>query len=122
MYDGDHRLVVWNNRFVELYGFPPGFVTLGRPFGELFEYLVATGNIKEQTDRYAALRAERLENEKVYFTQHMLADGRTIAIINHAMERRRLGFDARRYHRSEEHRNSDRATGPFRRIDGAREP
>ena len=86
MYDGDHRLVVWNNRFVELYGFPPGFVTLGRPFSELFDYLVATGNIKEQTDRYAALRAERLENEKVYFTQHILADGRTIAIINHAME------------------------------------
>ena len=86
MYDGDHRLVVWNNRFVELYGFPPGFVTLGRPFGELFEYLVATGNIKEKTDRYAAPRAERLENEKVYFIQHMLADGRTIAIINHAME------------------------------------
>ncbi len=86
MYDGDHRLVVWNNRFVELYGFPPDFVTLGRPFSELFAYLVATGNITEQTDRHAALRIERLESEKLNFTQRTLADGRTIAVINHAME------------------------------------
>ena len=85
MYDGDHRLVVWNDRFVELYGFPPGFVTLGRPFGELFEYVLATGTIKEPTDRYAALRAEQLATEKVCFIQRTLADGRTIAIIKHAM-------------------------------------
>jgi PAS domain-containing protein len=85
MYDGDHRLVVWNNRFVQLYGFPPQLVTLGRPFRDLFDYLVATGNIKEQTDRYAAMRAEGLANEKIFSAQHVLADGRTIAVTNHAM-------------------------------------
>jgi diguanylate cyclase (GGDEF)-like protein len=85
MYDGDHRLVMWNDRFAQLYRFPPELVTLGRPFKELFDYLVATGNIKEPSDRYAAVRAERLANEKIFSAQHMLADGRTIAVINHAM-------------------------------------
>jgi PAS domain-containing protein len=30
MYDGDHRLVMWNDRFAQLYGFPPALVTLAR--------------------------------------------------------------------------------------------
>jgi diguanylate cyclase (GGDEF)-like protein len=85
MYDGDHRLVMWNDRFVQLYGFPPGLVTLGRPFKELFDHLVASGNIKEAPDRYTAMRAERLATEKIFSAQHMLADGRTISVINHAM-------------------------------------
>jgi diguanylate cyclase (GGDEF)-like protein len=85
MYDGDHRLVMWNDRFVQLYGFPPELVTLGRPFKELFGHLVATGKITEQPDRYAAARAERLASEKIFSAQHALADGRTIAVISHAM-------------------------------------
>jgi diguanylate cyclase (GGDEF)-like protein len=85
MYDGDHRLVMWNDRFIQLYGFPPELVTLGRPFEELFGHLVATGNIKEQADRYTAMRAERFANEKILSAQHVLADGRTIAVINHAI-------------------------------------
>jgi diguanylate cyclase (GGDEF)-like protein len=85
MYDADHRLVVWNDRFVRLYGFPPELVTLGRSFEELFGHLVATGNITDQPNRYMAMRAEQLAKEKVYYVQHLLADGRTIAVINHAM-------------------------------------
>jgi diguanylate cyclase (GGDEF)-like protein len=85
MYDCDQRLVVWNSRFVELYRFPHGFVTLARPFAELFDYLVKTGTIKEQPDRYMALRDERLASEKIFSAQFVLADGRTIAVINHAI-------------------------------------
>jgi diguanylate cyclase (GGDEF)-like protein len=85
MYDGDHRLVVWNNRFVQLYGFPSELVTLGRSFEQLFDHLVATGNIKEQPDRYMTVRAERLAAENIFSAQHVLADGRTIAVTNHAM-------------------------------------
>jgi diguanylate cyclase (GGDEF)-like protein len=85
MYDGDHRLVVWNNRFVQLYGFPPEFVKRGRPFEELFEYLVAIRTIQERPDRYTAMRAERLANENIFSAQHVLGDGRTIAVTNHTM-------------------------------------
>jgi diguanylate cyclase (GGDEF)-like protein len=85
MYDGDHRLVVWNNRFVQLYKFPPEFVKRGLPFKELLDYLVATGAIKEQPDRYIARRTEQLESTKIFSAQFVLDDGRTIAVINHAM-------------------------------------
>jgi diguanylate cyclase (GGDEF)-like protein len=85
MYDGDHRLVVWNNRFVQLYGFPPELVTLSRPFEDLIGHLVATGIIGEPPHRYMARRAERLASEKIFSAQFALADGRTIAVTNHAM-------------------------------------
>jgi diguanylate cyclase (GGDEF)-like protein len=85
MYDSDHRLLVWNNRFVQLYGFPPEFVKRGRPFKELFDHLVAAGTIREQPDRYATRRAERLASEKTFSAQFVLADGRTIAVTDHAM-------------------------------------
>jgi hypothetical protein len=75
---------MWNDRFAQLYGFPPALVTLGRPFKELFDYLV-TGNIEKPAERYTAKRAERLANEKIFSAQHVLADGRTIAVTNHAM-------------------------------------
>ena len=42
MYDGDHKLVVWNDRYAEIYGFPPELITVGRPFRELLTYLVKT--------------------------------------------------------------------------------
>jgi diguanylate cyclase (GGDEF)-like protein len=85
MYDGDHRLVVWNNRFVQLYKFPPEFVKRGLPFKELLDYLVATGAIREQSDRYMARRAAQLESTKIFSAQFVLDDGRTIAVTNHAM-------------------------------------
>jgi diguanylate cyclase (GGDEF)-like protein len=85
MYDSDHRLVVWNNRFVQLYGFPHEFVKRGRPFKDLLQYLVATGIIKEPPDRYMARRAERLASQKIFSAQFVLDDGRTIAVTNHEM-------------------------------------
>jgi PAS domain-containing protein len=93
MYDGDNRLVVWNNRFVQLYGFPLQLVTVGRPFQELFDYLIAAGTIKEQPDRYTARRAEQLASERIFSAQFVLADGRTIAVTNRAMPERGMGFD-----------------------------
>jgi diguanylate cyclase (GGDEF)-like protein len=85
MYDADHRLVVWNGQFVQLYGFPAEFVKRGRPFQEVFDYLVASGTIKEQPNRYLARRAERLASVKIFSAQFELDDGRTVAVTNHAM-------------------------------------
>ena len=54
MYDGDHKLVVWNDRYAKIYGFPPELVTVGRPFRELLTYQIESGNIDQDCDRYMA--------------------------------------------------------------------
>jgi len=86
MYDGDHRLVVWNDRYAKIYGFPAELVTPGRPFRELFAYQIKTGNIDQDPDRYMAMRTERLLKDRFYSAQHLLRNGRTVAVFNHALE------------------------------------
>ena len=86
MYDSDHRLVVWNDRFVKIYGFPPELITVGRPFREILAYQSKTGNIKQDPDRYMAIRMERLSKDQIYSAQHLLTNGRTVAVFNHALE------------------------------------
>jgi diguanylate cyclase (GGDEF)-like protein len=86
MYDGNHNLVVWNDRFVEIYGFPPELITVGRPFCELLAYQMKTGNIDQDPDRYMAMRTERLSKGETHSEQHRLSNGRTIAVLNHGLE------------------------------------
>jgi diguanylate cyclase (GGDEF)-like protein len=86
MYDCDQRLVVWNDRFAKIYGFPPELITVGRPFRELLAYQIKTGNIDQDPERYMAMRTERLSKDQFYSAQHLLSNGRTIAVFNHALE------------------------------------
>ena len=86
MYDADHKLVVWNDRFAKIYGFPPELITAGRPFRELLTYQIETGNIDQDPDRYMTIRAERLSKDKIYSAQHLLSNGRTVAVFNCALE------------------------------------
>jgi diguanylate cyclase (GGDEF)-like protein len=85
MYDSDHRLVVWNDRFVKIYGFPPELITVGRPFREILAYQSKTGNIDQDPDRYMAMRMEQLSKDQIYSAQHLLTNGRTVAVFNHAL-------------------------------------
>ncbi len=86
MYDRDHRLVVWNDRFAKIYGFPLELITVGRPFRELLAWQVKTGNINQELDQYIAMRTEHLSKDQFYSAQHLLTSGRTVAVFNHALE------------------------------------
>jgi diguanylate cyclase (GGDEF)-like protein len=85
MYDGDHKLVVWNDRFAKIYGFPPELITGGRPFRDILAYQAKAGNIDQDPDRYMAMRMERLSKDRFYSAQHLLRNGRTVAVFNHAL-------------------------------------
>ena len=41
--DGDLRLVAWNRRYAELFGFPQGFLALGRPVEDLLRFNLERG-------------------------------------------------------------------------------
>jgi diguanylate cyclase (GGDEF)-like protein len=86
MYDGDHKLAVWNDRFVKIYGFPPGLITVGRPFHEILAHQIKAGNIHQDPNRYLAKRMERLLKDRTYSAQHVLPNGRTVAVCNYVLE------------------------------------
>lgn len=41
--DRDQRLIAWNSRYVELFGYPPGMVRIGTPVAELIRYNAMRG-------------------------------------------------------------------------------
>ncbi|MCH9051642.1 MAG: PAS-domain containing protein [Proteobacteria bacterium] len=43
VFDADHRLVAFNRKFVDLFGFPPGFVCTGMPFEEIVRFNAERG-------------------------------------------------------------------------------
>ncbi len=88
MYDAAERLVVHNERFLELYGLPPGAVRPGQTHREVVESIAALGRyapgpstdeIREST---RALIGRGAGPATVY---RELADGRTLAITRRAM-------------------------------------
>lgn len=57
--DSDMRLVAWNRRYIELFGYPDGFVTVGTPIADVINFnaergLLNAGNVDDQVDRRLA--------------------------------------------------------------------
>lgn len=54
--DRELRVVAWNRRYIELFGYPPGLVAVGRPIEELFRFnarrgLLGPGDVEELVRR-----------------------------------------------------------------------
>ncbi|CAB0151586.1 Aerobic respiration control sensor protein ArcB [Pseudidiomarina piscicola] len=48
--DQDLRLVAWNHRYVEVFGYPPGFLQAGMPVADLLKYNAERGLIQAASD------------------------------------------------------------------------
>jgi methyl-accepting chemotaxis protein len=80
MFDARARLILWNTRYLEMYGMSPEVVTVGRPLREILQHRIATGSFSGDPDRYIAeLRAE-LAHAKQITKVLQLPDGRTVAL------------------------------------------
>ena len=66
--DADMRLVAWNQRYVELLDYPPGFVVVGKPIAELLRYNIGKGYISGACDE--ELIARRLEHMRAGHSHH----------------------------------------------------
>ncbi|MBT3792541.1 MAG: PAS domain-containing protein [Rhodospirillales bacterium] len=79
VYSADQRLVRFNQTFVNLFSFPPGFLRLGMPFEEIMRYRVeqghfGEGNIEEQVKH---LVKKRRRNASELSKKRTLPDGTT---------------------------------------------
>ncbi len=87
MFDEDQRLVVCNDRYIEMYGLSKDLATPGTPFRKIIESRIASGLYAgDDPDKYLqerlAASCEPVPNTKI----QELRDGRIIAIMHEPME------------------------------------
>jgi NO-binding membrane sensor protein with MHYT domain len=80
MFDADEKLVVCNDRYIEMYGLSREIVKLGCTFSDLLRNRISTGSLDAELDEYrtAILVAEGKTTNGVVNAH----DGRAIAITN----------------------------------------
>ncbi len=103
MFDGEKRLTVWNDRYIELLSMPEHLLKVGTPLREILTDRVSRGMLKKLDDdavqaRVAELlalppdatRVDELRNGKfVMLTRQPMAGGGWVTLIEDITERRR---------------------------------
>jgi diguanylate cyclase (GGDEF)-like protein/PAS domain S-box-containing protein len=85
MFDADNRLLVWNQRYVEMYSIDPKRIWRGCSLRDLLEARLATGTFPLDIDAYQADIAEKLNRGERFTITVQLPDGRVIAGVNQPM-------------------------------------
>jgi diguanylate cyclase (GGDEF)-like protein/PAS domain S-box-containing protein len=86
MFDRNQRLVVWNQKYAGIYGFPVEFIRSGRTLPEILEHRKQSGATLSNIGDYVTQLTEMLRKKGGFRAVHKLGDGRLIAVINHAMQ------------------------------------
>lgn len=91
VFDAAGGLLFWNNRYVELYAYPPGFLRVGLPFETVIRHVAASGRVPVAIGREEEWVAERLRHQTMPDSEieHRLSDGRWIRVEE---KRTRRGF------------------------------
>ena len=83
MFDSSGRLVICNQRYLEMYSLPPEFVKPGLAFRELLDHRIATGNfISSDSEQYIADLLAAIAQGSVVDKLMTLGDGRIISIVH----------------------------------------
>ena len=83
MFDADQRLVVCNQRYLEIYGLSPDFVKPGCTFCEILEYRKSLGNYLSDATKYVADATAQMSKGEIFTHTATMADGSIIAITLH---------------------------------------
>ena len=84
MFDAAARLVLCNDRYVEMYGLKPELAVQGTPLRKLLTYRASAGNFDGDADAYIADCLRQVaENRTETKTNHI--DGRTIMLVSRPM-------------------------------------
>jgi len=85
MFDADGKLMIWNERYVELYGLPKEFLRQGVSVREILEQRKQVGNLELDASTYIEqLRKSLAETGKSTVTSRF-DDGRSIFVVNTAI-------------------------------------
>ena len=104
MFDADNSLVVWNQRYVDMYRIDPKRIWLGCTMRDLLDARIAAGTFPLDPARYEARIARRAQAGQVVHPQHRARRRPHHRGGQPAVAGRRLGGDARGHHRAEARR------------------
>jgi len=86
MFDADDRLVVWNERYVNMYSIDPKHIWVGCKVPDLLNARIASGTFPLEPVHYDAELRTAIKQGNVFKLQIALPDGRVIAVVNQPME------------------------------------
>jgi len=85
MFDATGRLVVCNNRYIELYGLPRDVVKPGAKLIDVVRLRAKSGNLPSDPEKYCADLLQVMASGKEVSFVTELPDGRAIAVVNRAI-------------------------------------
>jgi diguanylate cyclase (GGDEF)-like protein/PAS domain S-box-containing protein len=85
MFDADGRLMVWNDRYVEIYGMSPDLIQRGVSIYTIVEHRKQAGNLELEVETYIGEFRQELIDTGRSTTRSRLKDGRVIAVVNTAI-------------------------------------
>ena len=81
LYDSSGRIVIYNQRYLEMYGLSPDVVKPGRSFRDLIEHRKQTGSFEGDVDEFCSTVLRNVAQGKVTYTILDTAE-RSIQIVN----------------------------------------
>jgi methyl-accepting chemotaxis protein len=81
MFDSSARLMLCNERYIEIYGLSAGQVMPGSSLRDLLEHCRAMGTFSGDSDQYVTKCTARIAQGKVTNTSHEMNDGRIIGLV-----------------------------------------
>ena len=87
LFDAEHRLLVWNRRYLEIFGLEPGMLSVGMSQRAIIERLVALGRYRggATVDSVSEGTRTSLAGDGPTSILRELADGRAVAAIHRPM-------------------------------------
>ncbi|HET7850751.1 MAG TPA: EAL domain-containing protein [Pseudolabrys sp.] len=85
MFDADSRLVVWNQRYLDMYSVDPSRVRRGSTVRDLLDARLAAGSFPLDPASYEKDLSTSLKEGKAFARNVELSDGRIIAVVNQPM-------------------------------------
>jgi len=84
--DADMRLVAWNQRYIQLLGYPEGFVCAGKSVEELLRFNIAKGIITgAESEALIARRIEHMRQGDNHYFQRTMPNGLVLEIRGQSM-------------------------------------
>lgn len=84
--DKDLKLIAWNRRYVNLFEFPPGFLSVGLSIADVIHYNAERGVFgTHEVDDFVGRRMAQLKARKQHQFERTYGDGRTLQIVGSPM-------------------------------------
>ena len=80
--DSDQRLVAWNQRYLGMFGFPPGFLYVGRPIAEILYFGLDRMNIRgAEAQRRVERRLQHIRARQPFSSERIEPDGTVLKVV-----------------------------------------